>query len=33
MVDVERQPLEMRETHTHNKLSHGVDFGRFLGDR
>jgi hypothetical protein len=29
----ERQPLQMRQSQTHNKRSNGVNFGRFLADR
>jgi hypothetical protein len=33
MANAERQSLQMRENQTHNKRSHGVNFGRFLADR
>jgi len=33
MASAERQPLQMRESQTHNKRSDGVNFGRFLEDR
>ena len=29
----DRQPLQMRESQTHNRRSTGVNFGRFLADR
>jgi hypothetical protein len=29
MANAERQSLQMRETHNHNKRSHGVNFGAF----
>jgi hypothetical protein len=31
-ASAERQPLQMRESQTHNKRSNGVNFGRFLED-
>jgi Transposase IS116/IS110/IS902 family len=33
MVSAERQPLQMRQSQTHNKRSARVSFGRFLEDR
>jgi uncharacterized protein YcbX len=33
MASAERQPLQTRESQTHNKRSNGVNFGRFLEDR
>jgi len=33
MASADRQPLQMRESQTHNRRSTGVNFGRFLADR